>query len=161
MWRSTPKVAARAEWRPLNATYPPAPHYAPNVARHIWCGKAARRDLWGRCRETGTSTRQPSIFRSVSLATRFKAVLDDREDFLALLMFVAGIADAVSTFLRDGVGAIAMKDAEIEVVLLRQMPHAGDECLIERAIVGPFGEHFVDLRLSRFVICCASGRVTQ
>src|SRR3954452_2263229 len=37
-------------------------------------------------------------------------VLDDREYFLALLMFVAGIADAISPFLRDGVGAIAMKD---------------------------------------------------
>ena len=36
-----------------------------------------------------------------------------------------------------------MKDTEIEVVLLRQMPDAGDECLIERAIVGPFGEQFV------------------
>jgi hypothetical protein len=44
---------------------------------------------------------------------------------------VARIADAISAFLRDGVGAIAMKDAEIEVALLRQMPHAGDECLIE------------------------------
>src|SRR5271166_2189295 len=43
-------------------------------------------------------------------------VLDDREDFLALLMFVAGIADAISTFLRDGVGAIAMKDAEMGCV---------------------------------------------
>jgi hypothetical protein len=39
-----------------------------------------------------------------------------------------------------------MKHAEIEVVMLRQMPDAGDECLIERAIVGPFGEHFVDRR---------------
>src|SRR5208283_1233435 len=74
-------------------------------------------------------------------------VVDDREYFLALLMFVTGIADAIATFLRDSVGAIAMKDAEIEVVLLRQMPHAGDECLIERAIVRPFGEHFVDCRV--------------
>jgi hypothetical protein len=40
-----------------------------------------------------------------------------------------------------------MKDAEIEVVLLPQMPHAGDERLIERAIVGPLGEHFVDCRV--------------
>jgi hypothetical protein len=36
-----------------------------------------------------------------------------------------------AAFLDDGVGAIAMKDAEVEVVLLRQMPHAGDEGLIE------------------------------
>ena len=74
-------------------------------------------------------------------------VLDDRDDLLALLVFVAGIADAITAFLGDGVGAIAMQDAEIEVVLLRQMPHAGDECLIERAIVGPFGEHLVDGRV--------------
>ena len=36
---------------------------------------------------------------------------------------------------------------EIEVVVLRQMPHAGDERLIERAIVSPFREHFVDCRV--------------
>ena len=40
-----------------------------------------------------------------------------------------------------------MKDAEIKAVLLRQMPHAGDEGLIERAIVGPPGEHLVDRRV--------------
>jgi hypothetical protein len=40
-------------------------------------------------------------------------------------------ADTIAAFLGDGVGAIAMKDAEVEVVLLRQMPHAGDEGLIE------------------------------
>ena len=50
-------------------------------------------------------------------------------------MFVAGIADTITALFGDGVGAIAMQDAEIEVVLLRQMPHAGDECLIERSIV--------------------------
>jgi len=76
---------------------------------------------------------------------QYKAVVvDDREDFLALLVFVAAIADAVPAFLRDGVGAIAMQDAEIEVILLRQMPYAGDERLIERAIIGLFGDHFVD-----------------
>src|SRR4051812_14687957 len=37
--------------------------------------------------------------------------------------------------------------SEIEVVLLCQMPHAGDEGLIERAIVGPFGKHLVDCRV--------------
>ena len=40
-----------------------------------------------------------------------------------------------------------MQDAEIEVALLRQIPHAGDECLIERAIVGPFCKHLVDGRV--------------
>src|SRR5208283_3051277 len=38
-------VSARRPLPTLNATFPPAPHYASNVARHIWCGKAARRDL--------------------------------------------------------------------------------------------------------------------
>jgi hypothetical protein len=40
-----------------------------------------------------------------------------------------------------------MKDPEIEVVSLCQVPHAGDECLIERAIVRLFGEHFVSRRV--------------
>ena len=40
-----------------------------------------------------------------------------------------------------------MQDAEIEAVLLRQMPHAGDEGLIKRAIVGPSGKHLVDGRV--------------
>ena len=35
----------------------------------------------------------------------------------------------------------------IAVALLRQIPHAGDECLIERAIVGPFCKHLVDGRV--------------
>ena len=62
-------------------------------------------------------------------------------------MFVAGIADAIAALFGDGVGAIAVQDAEIKVVLLRQMPHAGDERLVERAIVSPFREHLVDGRL--------------
>ena len=62
-------------------------------------------------------------------------------------MFVAGVADAVAAFLGDGVGAIAVQDAEIKVVLLRQMPHGGDDGLIERAIIGPSGEYFVDGRV--------------
>jgi hypothetical protein len=40
-----------------------------------------------------------------------------------------------------------MQDAEIDVVVFRQMPHAGDKGLIERAIIGPFGEHLVDGRV--------------
>ena len=53
-------------------------------------------------------------------------------------MFVAGIADAIAALFGDGVGAIAMQNVEIKVVLLRQMPHAGDERLVERAIVSHF-----------------------
>ena len=33
------------------------------------------------------------------------------------------------------------------MALLRQIPHAGDECLIERAIVGPFCKHLVNGRV--------------
>src|ERR1700733_15269504 len=62
-------------------------------------------------------------------------------------MFVAGIADAVAALFGDGVGAIAMQDGEIKVVLLRQMSHAGDERLVKRAVVSPFREHLVDGRV--------------
>src|SRR5277367_1850310 len=54
-------------------------------------------------------------------------VVHDRDNLLARLMFVAGIADAIAALFGDGIGAIAMQDFEIKVVLLRQMPHAGDE----------------------------------
>src|SRR6202790_622003 len=50
-------------------------------------------------------------------------------------------------FLATVVGAIAMRDGEIKVMLLRQMSHAGDERLVERAIVSPFREHLVDGRI--------------
>src|SRR5271167_1211200 len=74
-------------------------------------------------------------------------VVHDRDDLLTRLMFVAGIADAIATLFGDRVGAIAMQDFEIKVVLLRQMPHAGDERLVERAIVSPFREHLIDGRV--------------
>ena len=74
-------------------------------------------------------------------------VVHDRDDLLTRLMFVAGIADAIAALFGDRVGAIAMQDVEIKVVLLRQMPHAGDERLVERAVVGPFREHLVDGRV--------------
>jgi hypothetical protein len=35
-----------------------------------WCGKAARRDLWGRCRLPGTSTRQVSLGSALQLGNR-------------------------------------------------------------------------------------------
>src|SRR3954464_11358042 len=35
-------------------------------ATRAWCGKAARRDLWGRCRATGASTR-PSLGERLAL----------------------------------------------------------------------------------------------
>ena len=74
-------------------------------------------------------------------------VVHDRDDLLTRLMFVAGIADTIAALFGDRVGAIAMQDVEIKVVLLRQMPHAGDERLVERAVVSPFREHLVDGRV--------------
>ena len=49
-------------------------------------------------------------------------------------MFVSGIADPIAAFLGHGVGAIAMQDTEIEVVVRRQMPHTGDKCLFKLRI---------------------------
>src|SRR5664279_3982602 len=62
-------------------------------------------------------------------------IVHDRDDLLTPLMFVAGIADAIAALLGNRVGAIAMQDAEIKLVMLCQMPHAGDERLLERAVV--------------------------
>ena len=62
-------------------------------------------------------------------------------------MFVAGIADAIAALFGNGVGAIAMQDVEIKLAMLRQMPHAGDERLLERAVVSPFREHLEDGRV--------------
>ncbi len=45
-------------------------------------------------------------------------VVNDRDDLFSLLVFVAGIADAVPAFFGHGVGAIAMQDAEIELVVI-------------------------------------------
>ena len=74
-------------------------------------------------------------------------ILHDCDDLLTLLMFVAGITDAIAALLGNGVGAIAMQDAEIKVMVLRQMPHAGDERLHERVIVSPLAEHLEDCRV--------------
>src|SRR5437016_3642158 len=69
---------------------------------------------------------------------------NDGEDFLALLVFVPGIANAVTAFFSHRVGAIPMQHAQIELVVLRQMPHAGDEGMLKGAVVRPSGEDFVD-----------------
>src|ERR1700735_1209977 len=74
-------------------------------------------------------------------------IVHDRDDLLTPLMFVAGIADAIAALFGNRVGAIAMKDAQIKPVMLCQMPHAGDERLLERAVVSPFREHLVDGRV--------------
>src|ERR1700719_2259916 len=74
-------------------------------------------------------------------------IVHDRDDLLTPLMFVAGIADAIPALFGDGVGAIAMQDVEVKLAMLRQMPHARDERLLERAVVSPFREHLEDGRV--------------
>src|SRR6202795_1528199 len=74
-------------------------------------------------------------------------IVHDRDDLLTPLMFVAGIADAIAALSGNGVGAIAMQDVEIKLAMLHQMPHAGDERLLERAIISPFREHLIDGRV--------------
>src|ERR1700728_548126 len=68
-------------------------------------------------------------------------IVHDRYDLLTPLMFVAGIADAIAALFGNRVGAIAMQDVEIKPVMLCQMPHAGDERLLERTVVSPSREH--------------------
>ena len=72
-------------------------------------------------------------------------------------MFVAGIADAIAALFGNRVGTIAMQDVEIKLVMLRQMPHAGDERLLERAVISPFREHLVDGRVvdQRAAVACS------
>jgi len=51
----------------------------------------------------------------------------DGHDFFALLGFVACIAHALTPFFGHRVRLSAMQHAEIKVLLVRQMPHTGDE----------------------------------
>src|ERR1700735_934759 len=74
-------------------------------------------------------------------------IVHDRDDLLPPLMFVAGIADAIAALFGNRVGPVAVQDAQIKLVMLRQMPHAGDERLLERAVISPFREHLVDGRV--------------
>ena len=58
-------------------------------------------------------------------------VVDDGDDLLALLVLVAGIANAITAFFGHRIGAIAMQDAEIELVVVREMLHTGDKGVLE------------------------------
>ncbi len=73
-------------------------------------------------------------------------VVDDGDNFLALLVLVAGIPHAIPAFFGYRIGPITMQDAEIEVVVIRQMLHTGDTCLLSGAIVRPSGEDLVHRR---------------
>jgi hypothetical protein len=53
-------------------------------------------------------------------------IVDDGDDFISTLMFVARVANA-----------IAMQDTQIEPMLVSEMSHAGDEGILNGAIIGP------------------------
>src|SRR5271166_6169305 len=68
------------------------------------------------------SVEQPCIYRRHRKRSQHEAVIvHDRDDLLTPLMFVAGIADAIAALFGNRVGAIAMQDVEIKLVMLRQM----------------------------------------
>ena len=50
-------------------------------------------------------------------------------------------------FFGHGVGPVAIEHAEIKGLLVRQMPHTGDEGVRKGAVVCPRGEDFVDGRV--------------
>jgi hypothetical protein len=66
-------------------------------------------------------------------------VVNDRDHLFPLLVFVPEIANTATLFFGHSVGAIAMEDAQIELVVLQQMPHIGDECMLKRAVICPPG----------------------
>ena len=82
-------------------------------------------------------------------------VVDACDDFLPFLVFVAGIADAIPAFFGHGVGATTMQDAEIELVVIREMSHTGDEGMLKRAVIRPPGEDFIDRRIVDFSLAVA------
>jgi hypothetical protein len=43
-----------------------------------------------------------------------------------------------------------MQHAEVEFLLIREMPHTGHERLLERPIIGPFGECSIDVGVVKF-----------
>jgi hypothetical protein len=71
-------------------------------------------------------------------------VVNDRDDLFALLVCVTRGAHAIATFFGHRVGAITMEDAQVERVVLRQMPHTGDKGMRNRPVISPLGEDFVD-----------------
>ena len=54
-------------------------------------------------------------------------------------MLIARIANAIAAFFGYRVGAIAMQDVKIESVMIRQMPHTGNEGVLKGAVISPFG----------------------
>ena len=71
-------------------------------------------------------------------------VVNDGDHFFAFLMFVPGIANTITAFLRYRVRAVTMQDAQIELLMVSQMLHTGDEGMFERTVVRPFGKGSVD-----------------
>jgi len=50
-------------------------------------------------------------------------------------------------FFGYGIGPVAMEHAQIELLLGREMPHAGHKRLPERTVIRPPGKDFVDGRV--------------
>ena len=50
-------------------------------------------------------------------------------------MFVAGVANAITAFFGHRVGAVAMQNAQIELLMVSQMLHTGDEGVLQQAFV--------------------------
>ena len=58
-------------------------------------------------------------------------VVNDGDDLCTLLVFVAGVANTITAFLGHGIGAIAMQDTQIELLMVGQMTHTGDEGVLK------------------------------
>ena len=74
-------------------------------------------------------------------------IVDDGNDLVALLMFVARVAKPIAPFFGHGVGPVAMEHGEIELLLCSEMLHTGYERLPQRPVIRPFGKDFVDGRV--------------
>jgi len=58
-------------------------------------------------------------------------IVNDGDDLFTLLVLVAGVANAIATFFGYRVGTITMQNAQIELLMVGQMPHTGDEGVLE------------------------------
>jgi hypothetical protein len=54
-----------------------------------------------------------------------------------------------------------MQHAEVELLLVREMTHTGDERLLERPIIGPFGKGSVDVGVMDFRLASGAFRNGQ
>jgi len=59
-------------------------------------------------------------------------------------VFVARIANAIAAFFGHSIGPVAVQHAEVELLVVRQVLHTGDEGVLQRPVIRPLGEDFVD-----------------